>query len=56
MENGISDCKGVVYVLDLGDTGQVGKYKRWLLTINHFKERHVSDIVVRCVVPPFIEW
>jgi hypothetical protein len=54
MENGSSNCKGIVDVLEFGDTGQVGEYKRWILIVGHFKGSHAGGNMVRCVVPAFI--
>jgi hypothetical protein len=52
----ILDFQFVFDVLDLGDTRQVGEYRSWLLTVDHFKGSHASGSVVKCVVPPFKKW
>jgi hypothetical protein len=56
MDNGSSYYKGFVDVLDVGDTRWVGKYRRWIFTVDHFKGSHVSGNMVIFVVPPFNQW
>jgi hypothetical protein len=50
MENGSSNCKCSIDVLNLGYTWQVREKKRWILTVGCFKGSHASDNMVGCVV------
>jgi hypothetical protein len=51
MENCHSHCKIIVDLLNLGDTWHVGENRRRLFPIDYFKRSHVSDNMVRSVVP-----